>query len=81
MDATSVWLGRELAKKIADMESTITRTLTSGAAADYADYRFIAGQLNGLKKVRDWIKDADPDERRPYQPNDLTGQMANKQVY
>ncbi len=63
MDAISVWLGRELKKKLSEQEVTLGGVVMGGSAGDYAHYRFICGQLNAYRKVAEWIKDADPDER------------------
>ncbi len=63
MDAISVWLGRELKKKLAEQEATLGGVVIGGSALDYAHYKYICGQLIAYRRVAEWIKDADPDER------------------
>ncbi len=63
MDAISVWLGRELKKRLVEQDAILGAVVTGGSVADYAHYKFICGQLNAYRKVAEWINDADPDER------------------
>lgn len=44
-------------RQIADRYTTISAALTSGAAKDYAEYRFLCGQLQGLVFARQEMTD------------------------
>lgn len=76
MDAASIWLSRQITKKISEDEQILTRTLASGGVQD--QYQFICGQISALQKIAQWIKDADPDERPKFQE---VGNGYKQQVY
>lgn len=57
MDAASVFLSRELTKRIAEKRTVLLEALKNGVAKDYADYRERAGFLKGLDEVVEWIKE------------------------
>lgn len=66
MDAASVFLGRELVKRIQDRREEYLRPLIAGQAADYPEYRARASYLRALDEVEQWIADVrlDEEERR-----------------
>jgi hypothetical protein len=62
MDASSLFLGRKLAERIANKEAEYMRPLISGQAIDYADYKQRAGYLKALGDVQQWIAEINAEE-------------------
>lgn len=79
MDAASVFVSRELTKRIQAKRTVLLEAMKNGVAKDYADYRERAGFLKGLDEVMKWFEeikfedeahgpfgqDADNSPRRP----------------
>jgi hypothetical protein len=57
MDAASVFLGRELMKRMEEQKGKQTEMVLIGACRDYADYKGKVGYLKGLTDCLKWIEE------------------------
>jgi len=64
MDAASVWLGRELLRRLDDAEGAVVSAITSGAVADFPQYKMLAGKYAAYQAVRGWLQEASLIERK-----------------
>lgn len=55
MDATSIFLARQLTEMIEEKQREMLRPLINGQAADFSDYQKRAGYLKALGDVIEWI--------------------------
>lgn len=58
----SLFIGRELKRRIDEKQAEMMRPLIHGQALDFADYKKRSGYLHALEDVQTWIEEITAEE-------------------